>query len=170
MVAKTFSACSHPEHGHGPSVTPGKPVPPVPSRRAGGRRKVVPRHWTWEWALVLLIISGGATWLVGMAGQAKPAISPDLLVKQIEQAAQRTAPDHNIYGGALRVDRNGQIASVTVTEIPPRACVLAGWDLSRKGLLSVNGVTPLRISAGKLAEICNDDDTATLTWIPRHDS
>ena len=56
---------------------------------------------------------------------------------------------------------------MTVEGVRPNECVSAGWDLVSKGVLTVNGVTPARVSAAKLNELCHNEDTATLAWVPK---
>jgi hypothetical protein len=92
-----------------------------------------------------------------------PGASPDALATQMEAALHGAAPSLNVYGGPLMVDQG----SVTAAGIPPGACVSVGWQLVRKGLLSVNGVMPSRVSAAKLSELCNLYDIATISWTPK---
>lgn len=118
------------------------------------------------WAMFLLLAVGGGILTFGAVDQSKIS-DADALVRQIEQAVLGSATTTNIYGGSIMVRRAGrQIKSVTVTGIPSKACVLAGWDLAKKGALAVNGVIPARISAGRLAELCNKDGGASLSWTP----
>ena len=58
-------------------------------------------------------------------------------------------------------------SSASIDKISPKVCVLASWDLSRTGVVSVNGVTPQRISAAILVDLCNQGETATITWYPK---
>jgi hypothetical protein len=97
-------------------------------------------------------------------GQA--AVRP--LVSQMEAAAHGTVPSTNLFGGSLRVVAQSGSSVVTVDGIPAGECVSAGWDLVRKGVLTINGVTPVRVSAAKLNELCHDGDTATLVWAPKN--
>ena len=58
--------------------------------------------------------------------------------------------------------------ALVADHVPPSACVSVGWKLVRKGLLSINGTMPTRVSAAKLADLCNQEDgAAVLTWIPK---
>ncbi|MDR3439640.1 hypothetical protein [Telmatospirillum sp.] len=98
-------------------------------------------------------------------GPAEPPLRP--LVAQVEAAVHGAAPPGNIFGGGLQVTRENGRVFVTLTGIPAGECVLSGWDLVRKGILTINGTTPNRVSAAILNELCHDDDTATLRWTPR---
>jgi hypothetical protein len=55
-----------------------------------------------------------------------------------------------------------------IDKISPKVCVLASWDLYRTGVISVNGVTPPRVSAAVLVDLCNKGETATITWYPKN--
>ncbi|MBI3444158.1 MAG: hypothetical protein HY055_02030, partial [Magnetospirillum sp.] len=44
----------------------------------------------------------------------------------------------------------------------------SGMKLVKKGLLSVNGVTPTRVSSAIITELCNKESgNATLMWAPK---
>ncbi len=122
------------------------------------------RHALLMMLALLALLAGGLT--IGLRSRnAEPAVRP--LVAQIEAAAHGNVPAANIFGGSLRAMVQGGRTVVTVDGIPPGECVLSGFDLVRKGLLTVNGVTPNRVSAAKLNELCHDEDTATLIWSPK---
>lgn len=89
------------------------------------------------------------------------------LVVQIEAAVHGQVPVTNLFGGTIRVSIENGRTTVTLTGIPAGECVLSGWELVRKGILTINGVTPIRVSAAKLNDLCHDDDTATLRWTPK---
>ncbi|RAU22462.1 hypothetical protein CU669_07095 [Paramagnetospirillum kuznetsovii] len=121
--------------------------------------------------LALTFILGGFTavsFLLLPNPELQVSASPEAFIEQMVRAAQGSVFEKNIYGGAIRVERKGGQVAVTAHDIPPSVCVSVGWKLVRKGVLSINGVTPLRVSAGKLAELCNQDDAAaTLVWSPK---
>ncbi|PKU23478.1 hypothetical protein [Telmatospirillum siberiense] len=114
-------------------------------------------------ALLLVILAVGL--VIGLRERGDPPTRP--LVAQMEGATRGNIPAANIFGGALRVAVQGGRTVVTVEGIPPGECVSSGWDLVRKGLLTVNGVTPPRVSAAKLNDLCHEEDAATLIWSPK---
>lgn len=118
--------------------------------------------------LVLALLGAGAV-AMSSASKSKAALSPEAFAAQMEAAALAGGgPVHHVYGGTIRIERNGATLALVADRVPPSACVSAGWKLVRKGLLSINGTMPLRVSAGKLSELCNQGDgDAVLTWIPR---
>ncbi|OAN49615.1 hypothetical protein A6A04_19075 [Paramagnetospirillum marisnigri] len=118
-------------------------------------------------ALVLAAFGLGA-FLLRPNTNTPASISPEAFVDQMEKASQGVVFERNLYGGPIRVQSKGGQVTVTADNIPPSICVSVGWKLVRKGLLSINGVTPLRVSAAKLSELCNQDDTyASLAWTPK---
>lgn len=121
--------------------------------------------WWGHWALLVLIIGATTAMIVALSDHGATLPKASDLVQQMELAGEGKAVARNIFGGALRVERSGGQVSVTVENIPPKVCVSAGWDLARKGVVMINGVTPQRISASRLADLCNDQDNATLTWL-----
>ncbi len=94
--------------------------------------------------------------------------SPEAFAEQILAASESGSVEHSVYGGAIRVARQGNQVVVAAENVPPNVCVSVGWKLVRKGLLSINGTVPLRVSAAKLSELCNQEEgNPTLTWSPR---
>ena len=123
------------------------------------------KSWWWQWALLAAIVGGTTVMVAGMAEHGADMPKAGDLVRQMELAIDGTVAPHNLFGGSLKVERSAGQTSVTVENIPPKICVSAGWDLARKGVIVINGVAPQRISAGKLADLCNDQDVDTLTWL-----
>jgi len=113
--------------------------------------------------ILLVILAAGLT--ISLHGHSDQAVRP--LVAQMEAATRGNVPATNIFGGSLRASAQGGRTVVTVDGIPPGECMSAGWDLVRKGLLTVNGVTPKSVSAAKLNDLCHEEDLATLIWAPK---
>lgn len=147
------------------SATPGKHLHAHHHHHhSGGGHKVMALA---ALAAVLAIFAAGA-FLMQPSAHGPAAATPEAFVEQMERAAQGVVFERNVYGGPIRVERKGGQATVTAEGIPPNICVSVGWKLVRKGLLNINGVTPLRVSAAKLSELCNQDEsTATLVWSPK---
>jgi hypothetical protein len=112
----------------------------------------------------VLAMAAAVGWLI-LRGGSGPAVSPEALAEQMEAAARGGTSGLNLYGGALVVDHSA--GTVIVDGLPPSVCVSMGWKLVRKGLVSINGVMPVRVSAAKLSELCNVYDTAAVVWTPR---
>ena len=138
---------------------------PAPKRRpqSGGSHKTLA---IMALLAVIAAFSLGA-FLMRPKGQSD-AVTPEAFMEQMERTAQGAVYDRNIYGGGLIVERKGNFATVTATGVPPNVCVSVGLKLVRKGILTVNGVTPQRVSAAKLSELCNQEDgNPVLIWSPR---
>lgn len=151
-VAAADSAASYERAASHPRRHP-QPAAPEQSRRSA----------LVMMAALLIILAIGLA--VGLRGHSDQTVRP--LVAQMEAATRGNVPAVNIFGGGLKAAVQGGRTVVTVDGIPPGECVSAGWDLVHKGLLTVNGVTPNRVSAAKLNDICHEGDTATLIWSPK---
>jgi hypothetical protein len=116
-------------------------------------------------AVLLIILASGLVIGLRERSAADQQVRP--LIAQMEAAVRGTASPTNIFGGALKVEVRGGQTVVTVDAVPAGECVSSGWDLVRKGLLTVNGVTPNRVSAAKLNELCHGEEKATLIWVPK---
>ena len=127
----------HSEHAH--------PVSPGKVRRSSGRLR---RLILWEWAIVSALLGGLAITVLIISHGPDPKSDADLLV-----ARMRAAAVGRPYG--------------VIDKIPPKICVMASWELYRTGIISVNGVTPPRVSAAVLVDLCNQGETATITWYPK---
>ena len=152
------------------SATPGKHLgahhAPAPKRRpksGGGSHKALA-------VIALLVVIGvfaTAAFLMRPKDQSD-AVTPEAFVEQMQHAAEGAVYDRNVFGGALVVERKGNQTTITATNIPPNICVSVGLKLVRKGILTVNGSTPQRVSAAKLSELCNQEDAnPVLIWSPR---
>jgi hypothetical protein len=140
---------------------------------SGGRprRAAKPkRRRTREWILAvgaLGLASGIGVWALRSGGGGEPQ-SAAQLARQMEEAAAGTPVAVHAFGGPLRVERDGGAIVVVAERVPSHACVSTGWTLIRKGVVSINGETPQRVSAAILSSLCRDSpEGATLSWQPR---
>ncbi|ARJ65680.1 hypothetical protein WV31_08435 [Magnetospirillum sp. ME-1] len=140
--------------------------PPAP-RKSGG-------IWTRPLALAAIVavvaaLGAGVLWFQPKFKNGGAAATPEAFAEQMEAAARAgggTIP--HVFGGTIRTERNGSMLALVADNVPPSACVSVGWKLVRKGLLSINGTMPLRVSAAKLSDLCNQEEGgAVLTWIPK---
>jgi len=150
------------------SATPGKHLVP----HAAAKRRPQPGggfHKTLAVVALIAIMSALGMAALMMRPKGQPAAaSPEAFIDQMERAAGGDTVERNLFGGAMVVERKGNQVTITASSIPPNVCVAAGWALVRKGVLTINGTTPLRVSGARLSELCNQDSTsATLAWAPK---
>jgi hypothetical protein len=115
-------------------------------------------------AAAMIFSSGG-----GDATDDEPGARPPVsLAGRMATAARGETPEALPFKGSLSVEsRNGQ-TMVTVDGVPARDCAISAWELVRTGVVTVNGVTPPRVSAALLSELCHQRaNGATINWIPR---
>lgn len=115
------------------------------------------------------VMVGGLLWVMALRPSPPPVMAePARLVEQITAVAQGDVLATHVFGGALRRITRGDLPVVVAEAVPPRACAAAGWALVRKGLLTINGITPSRPSAARITDLCNHGDgDATLQWMPK---
>ncbi|MDO8605956.1 MAG: hypothetical protein Q7R40_05440 [Phaeospirillum sp.] len=119
--------------------------------------------------LALLVLLGGYIWWSGARtdGGSDPS-EAGRFARQVMDAAKGDAPETHMFGGSLRVVSMGGRPVVVAEKVPPRICAASGWTLVRGGVLSINGVTPQRVSSGKITELCNSEDgDASIMWSPK---
>jgi hypothetical protein len=119
--------------------------------------------------LLLLAVLGGYIWWSGThGGDSVDSSDAGKFARQMMDAAKGGGPDTHMFGGSLKVVSLGGRPVVVAEKVPPSICAAAGWALVRGGVLSINGVTPNRISAGKITELCNSEDgDASIMWSPK---
>lgn len=145
----------HDPHGH-------RPVGVEPHVcHAAKKRK---RGWIWPLAAVLAV--GGGILAYQASESRPPDTSGGELSQVIRMAAKGVPAAPRKDGVTVRVLSGSGATVVTAEGVAPKICVSAGWNLVKGGTLTVNGLTPLRVSAAKLAELCNAGPTATITWTP----
>ncbi|AVM76243.1 hypothetical protein [Magnetospirillum gryphiswaldense] len=117
-------------------------------------------------AIAVLLVLLGA--YLGWSGKQDDGYDPNETTKFVEQmilASQGQAPATHMFGGTLEVSAMNGVPVVTARGIPRRICAASGMRLVKKGLLSINGDTPTRISSAIITELCNKDDgDATIMW------
>jgi hypothetical protein len=127
-------------------VPPHHAAPPGKTRRSTGR---LSRLILWEWGIVLALLSGLGITVLAISHGPDPKEEAEALVARMKASAA---------AGRL---------SVMADKVAPKVCVTASWELYRTGTISVNGMTPQRVSAAILVDLCNQAETATIIWIPK---
>lgn len=121
-------------------------------------------------ALALISAVGGyILWSRAEGPQESASSESDKFIAQMVESAQGNAPPSHMFGGPIRVTSMNGVPVVIAEQVPNRICSAAGMKLVKKGLLSVNGVTPTRVSSAIVTELCNKDGAtyATLMWAPK---
>ena len=90
-----------------------------------------------------------------------------LLARQVEAAAQGKDVPTPITGSRLFIVKEGGRPQVVVEDLPSDACISAAARLSHTGIVSVNGNTPVRVSASRLSQLCYEQPTALLGSWPK---
>ena len=145
----------HPaDHGHGHSP---KHVAAKPDR--GGRA-------AWRWAAIIAVtgIAVIAAIVAWPAGSSAPGVD---FMRQMDAAALGAPMVAGANYPQIQVERGDGGVTVVAVGVTPRDCVSAGWQMVRKGVLTINGTTPQRVSAAVLTELCYQTDGATIRWAPR---
>ena len=116
-----------------------------------------------------LIIGGYIWWSRSQEPVESTSSETDRFVAQMIESAQGNAPPSHLFGGPIRVTSMNGVPVVIAEHVPPRICSASGMKLVKKGLLSVNGVTPTRVSSAIITELCNKEGggDATLMWAPK---
>lgn len=119
--------------------------------------------------LSFVLLLGGYIWWSGAhTDGGVDSSEAGKFARQVMDAAKGAGPDTHLFGGSLRVVSLGGRPVVVAERVPPSICAASGWTLVRGGVLSINGVTPNRISAGKITELCNSEDgDASIMWTPK---
>jgi hypothetical protein len=114
--------------------------------------------------IALLCLMGGGILLINKTPHAEPATA-SRLIAQITAAAHGSGAVSHAYGGALSVDWHSDDVTVTAERVPPKACLQTGWVLAQKGTVTVNNIYAPRLTAAKLAEMCNlSNGGAKIVW------
>ncbi|MDP6572037.1 MAG: hypothetical protein QGI63_03785 [Rhodospirillales bacterium] len=146
---------------------------PKKAKKGGERRVVIqerkPMVPRWVAMAVLGVIAVSGVAAVAYWSSLQEELPPaSLLVDEMRLAARGAGPLTHVYGGALKVRETVTAFTITAEAVPRQACVSAAWDLVGSGRVMVNGVTPSRVTAAVLAELCaSDGEVATLIWIPK---
>jgi len=90
---------------------------------------------------------------------------------QIYKVAEGEELTKHVFDGSIELIEREYLKTVVAKDVPPTACSASGMWLVKKGVLSINGVTPSRISSAIITELCNQEDgNATMEWTPKKTS
>ncbi len=158
-----MATIAHGRHADRPAHHPAHHAPRRPPKARKGRGG-------WAAGLVAALAAAAGAWWM-LADGSSDGLSPEeRLVKEIQAAAEGSAPPVHTFGGELKAVYGDRGKSVEAKDVPSKACVSAAWRLAREGVVTVNGTTPMRISAAILSELCAESpDGATIRWQPRDD-
>ena len=71
----------------------------------------------------------------------------------------------NEFGGTIKRRVVEGRVNIIATKVPSRVCAASGWELVHKGTLTINGVTPRRVSSAIITDLCyGGGDDITLNW------
>lgn len=118
---------------------------------------------------VTLAIGGYILWSRSQAPAENTGSETDRFVALMVESSHGNAPPSHMFGGAIRVTSMNGVPVVIAEGVPPRICSASGMKLVKKGLLSVNGTTPTRVSSAIITELCNKEGggDATIMWAPK---
>ena len=146
--------------------------PPTPAVHHAHQTHPASSHHTLTAALgavmAMVAVTLGLAWLHSHFDRDTIFADADKLTAQIIAAANGVEDGSNMYGGKIKHKKIDGHSSIVVDKVPPRICAASGWELQHKGVLTVNGVTPKRVSSAIITEMCyNRNGDATITWEPR---
>lgn len=143
----------------------------VAKRRLAARRKARRRrlgYWTFGLFAAAGLLGVSLHYGLKASGEREQSRDVGAFLDELRSAARGMDPGRTSYGGRLDVESRGGKVIVTATAVPQALCVGAGWELVKEGRISVNGVTPQRVSAARLADLCSrEPGGATLEWAPK---
>lgn len=141
---------------------------PRPSRPSGDEERSV-KTWVTMGLFVMLAVVGGAVWWGVSSTEDEPGLSESAqFVEQMIAAAKGSGPATHLFGGTLSLSSMNGASVVIAENVPPRICAASGMRLVKLGLVSVNGVTPSRVSSAVITELCNKESgNATIMWAPK---
>lgn len=119
--------------------------------------------------LVVLAGLGGVALWYGLRSEGGGSTFEDAgrFSTQVMEAAAGSGASTHMFGGPLEVSSMNGVPVVIARGVPPRICAASGMRLVKKGLLSINGDTPTRISSAIVTELCNTVESgATIMWAP----
>ncbi len=145
-------------------------------RRAEDKKKPTsqrsPLRSPLAWGLVAGAIAASVAGYFIFAGSGpQEKLKPNLvLIEQMKNVALGKVLKTHTFEGALRTGTRAGRAYVTAEAIPTGACVSAAWVFVNRGNISINGVTPQKISPSILSKLCAmRGESAILTWFPKRE-
>lgn len=169
MAAHSRSIHAFPTPRHGGPDSDRRTAPRQPHHSPHPKPHPPEKHVGWMWLAgsAALLVGVLLTWGIIMATGRNPTVV-DLVDQMVASAEGRIGPTHHVLGGRLYAKRDGDQVTVVASGLPQKDCVQAGWVLMRRGIITINGVTPQRVSAAVLADLCaKGEDSSKLEWVPK---
>lgn len=114
---------------------------------------------------VLSLVVSAVLWRIDRPSATSNFAEANKFVARMLEAAGGTERSVHQLGGALRVQTVDGRPLVTAEDVPPGICAASGWKLVQRGVLTINGVTPSRVSPAIITELCyRDEGGATIGW------
>lgn len=120
--------------------------------------------WTWATVAASVVAIAGIGYAVIAYREDSGPPGSDL-AQQMFVAADGRIPANHIFGGRLTAESRDGDVMIVAERVPPTKCVSAAWELSKKGLISINGFGLQRVTASRISELCHADAAgSTIAW------
>jgi len=145
------------------AIAPARSKPPI--RRAVKARRRPGRAVAGLVLAVVVVVAGGA-WLASHPAELSGV---EVIERQMLDWNAGPGPDRHIFGGRLSaITRRGH-RLIVADDVPPEVCVSLAVRLSRRGVVSIGDVTPQRVSASRVSQLCHGEKSPQIAWEPREE-
>lgn len=173
MAARSINSPAFQSTRHGSAFHDGqgaghaRAASPRPRPRVQRPPERQPRLGLWS-AVVMAVASVAVLGWLAAQGPRDSAGAQELVEQMTAAANNPNDVTQHVLGGRLYTRREAGQIVVVAEGLGQKDCVQAGWALVKRGVVRVNDLTPLRVSAAVLAEMCaKSEDTSKLEWLPK---
>jgi len=119
-------------------------------------------------ALVMAGVIGSVVWKNLHTDQSSAFEEAKALTEQIFAVAGGQDETTNYFGGHVKRRMVEGRVNVVTDKVPSRICAASGWELVHKGTLTIDGVTPRRVSSAIITDLCyGNGEEVTMSWEPK---
>ena len=116
-------------------------------------------------SLVVAGVIGSVIWKNLHSDHSSAFEEAKALTEQIFAVAAGQDDMANHFGGHVKRRVVEGRVSVVVDQVPSRICAASGWELVHKGTLTIDGVTPRRVSSAIITDLCyGEGEAVTMGW------
>ncbi len=114
------------------------------------------------------ILVGSVAWQSNRANHDSIFVDAKTFTGQMIASANSSEVVESPFGGHIKQQTVDGKQKVLADKVPNRICAASGWTLVHHGILTVNGVTPKRVSSAIITDLCySAKGEVSIAWEPK---
>jgi hypothetical protein len=114
------------------------------------------------------VLVGSIVWQSSQTDRSSIFLDAKTFTAQMIAATTNAEEVESPFGGHVKQKTIDGKVKVVADKVPSRICAASGWQLVHQGILTVNGVTPKRVSSAIITDLCySAKGEVSIMWEPK---